>query len=315
MDPLVTIGIPTFNRADTLSRSIEQALSQTYTNIEIIIYDDGSSDDTHKVLSKFSSHKKIKIFSRENKGPPYPLNFIISESKGEFIVFFHDHDIFESNLVEQCINAFKRFDTASFVLFNDFDSYDLTKHSPPIELFDGKQDLLKELNNKKSFASKFHACSMVKKNVYKELGSYKTHFGFYSDVDFWHRALLNGNYAFVSLPLITFTKREDDHLLSNREIQVINSLFEIYSSTVNLIYPNMNYLKKIKQKYFHELLKIILSIISSRPERNYVNLINYDYLPTFFHFLFIRFLVSKPISIILRPILFSVKNFLKRNNV
>ena len=286
MDPLVTIGIPTFNRADTLNRSIEQALSQTYTNIEIIIYDDGSSDDTHKVLSKFSSHKKIKIFSRENKGPPYPLNFIIDKSKGEFIIFFHDHDIFESNLVEQCINAFRKFDTALFVLFNDFDSYknDVSNHRSSIELFDGKQELLKELNNKKSFASKFHACSMVKKNVYKELGSYKTHFGFYSDVDFWHRALLNGNYAFVSLPLITFTKREDDHRLSNREIQVINSLFEIYSSTVNLIYPNMNYLKKIKQKYFHELLKIILSIISSRPERNYINLINKDYLPTFFHF-------------------------------
>ena len=165
MDPLVTIGIPTFNRADTLNRSIEQALSQTYTNTEIIIYDDGSSDDTYKVLSKFSSHKKIQIFSRENKGPPYPLNFIIDKSKGEFIIFFHDHDIFESNLVEQCINAFRKFDTALFVLFNDFDSYknDVSNHRSSIELFDGKQELLKELNNKKSFASKFHACSMVKK--------------------------------------------------------------------------------------------------------------------------------------------------------
>ena len=154
-----------------------------------------------------------------------------------------------------------------------------------------------------------------KKNVYKELGSYKTHFGFYSDVDFWQRALLNGNYAFVSLPLITFTKREDDHRLAKREVQVINSLFEIYSSTVNSLYPNIKYLKKIKQKYFHELLMVVLSIISSRTERNYINLINKDYLPTFFHFLFIRFLVSKPISILLRPTLLAIKDLLKNNNV
>ena len=60
---------------------------------------------------------------------------------------------------------------------------------------------------------------------------------------------------------------------------------------------------------------VVLSIISSRTERNYINLINKDYLPTFFHFLFIRFLVSKPISILLRPTLLAIKDLLKNNNV
>jgi glycosyltransferase involved in cell wall biosynthesis len=89
--PLVSVIIPTYNRADWVLKSIESAISQTYQNLEVIIWNDGSRDETETVILSFKD-KRIKYFHENNHGKSYALNNAIKKSRGEYIAFLDDDD-------------------------------------------------------------------------------------------------------------------------------------------------------------------------------------------------------------------------------
>lgn len=85
--PLVTVYMPTYNRVDLLQRAVESVLSQDYKNIELIVVDDNSTDDTHKYLSKIveeDSHFRYFI-NEKNSGACISRNKAIFSTNGEFI--------------------------------------------------------------------------------------------------------------------------------------------------------------------------------------------------------------------------------------
>jgi len=99
---LVSVIIPTYNCARYISDAIDSVINQTYKNIEIIIIDDGSTDDTKIVLEKYN--KKIKyIYQQVNKGPASPRNEGIKISKGEYVAFLDADDLWEKEKLEKSI--------------------------------------------------------------------------------------------------------------------------------------------------------------------------------------------------------------------
>ena len=92
---LVSVIMPCFNCEKTVAASIESILNQTYQNIEILIIDDGSKDNTYEILKKFQSkHKNIRLFkNQDNLGLTKSLNILIEESKGEYIARQDSDDI------------------------------------------------------------------------------------------------------------------------------------------------------------------------------------------------------------------------------
>jgi glycosyltransferase involved in cell wall biosynthesis len=111
MDKLVSIIIPTFNRADLISDTLESIRIQTYPNFECLIVDDGSTDDSKKVISSFcNSDKRFQLFSRPQdriKGPNTCRNYGFENAKGDFIYFFDSDDFLKPNALETYINAFQ----------------------------------------------------------------------------------------------------------------------------------------------------------------------------------------------------------------
>ena len=90
--PLVSCVLTTYNRSKILKRAITSVLNQTYTNIELIIIDDNSKDNTSDVV-KIINNKRIKyIRNTSNKGLSYNRNLGASLSKGEFVAFIDDDD-------------------------------------------------------------------------------------------------------------------------------------------------------------------------------------------------------------------------------
>jgi len=94
MNNLVTVGITSYNAEKTIERSINSALIQSYKNIEIIIVDDASTDNTINVIQPFIiNNNNIKLFRHEiNKGPSGSRNTIINNALGEYVIFFDDDD-------------------------------------------------------------------------------------------------------------------------------------------------------------------------------------------------------------------------------
>ena len=106
--PLVSCVLTTYNRSKILKRAITSVLNQTYTNIELIIIDDNSKDNTSDVV-KIINNKRIKyIRNTSNKGLSYNRNLGASLSKGEFVAFIDDDDEWFPLKIEKQLLIFER---------------------------------------------------------------------------------------------------------------------------------------------------------------------------------------------------------------
>ncbi len=104
--PLVSVVIPMYNAEKFIDKCITHLVHQTYKNLEIIIVDDGSTDDCVNVCKQWAKQdKRIKIISQENSGPAAASNTGLDAAKGAWI-HFHDHDDFVNlDYFEKMINA------------------------------------------------------------------------------------------------------------------------------------------------------------------------------------------------------------------
>lgn len=96
-----SIIIPVYNSEKYLNRCIESVLKQTYNNFEIIIINDGSTDNSKKFLKKYEPNKKIKIITQANHGVSYSRNIGIKESTGDYILFLDSDDFYEKHILEK----------------------------------------------------------------------------------------------------------------------------------------------------------------------------------------------------------------------
>jgi glycosyltransferase involved in cell wall biosynthesis len=104
--PLVSIGIPTYNRADMFLReSIESALNQTYENIEVLVSDNASTDDTESVVKSFANSRIRYHRQDENIGANNNFNSCIELAKGDYFVLLPDDDLVDSDFVASCIET------------------------------------------------------------------------------------------------------------------------------------------------------------------------------------------------------------------
>lgn len=124
--PLVSIILPTYNRARLLQRSIDSVLSQTYPYWELIIWDDGSTDDTIKIISSYSDDR-VQYFFEKNHGVSYARNRAIENSHGDYIAFLDsDDEWLPDKLASQVeiLNTYQQIE----LLFSDFINIDEASH-------------------------------------------------------------------------------------------------------------------------------------------------------------------------------------------
>lgn len=105
--PLVTVIIPTFNRASTISRAIDSVIDQNFNDWELVIVDDHSTDDTLELLRQYSlADKRIKFLGNKNsKGPAGARNTGMEIAQGKYIAFLDSDDLWYPNHLEESINA------------------------------------------------------------------------------------------------------------------------------------------------------------------------------------------------------------------
>jgi glycosyltransferase involved in cell wall biosynthesis len=103
--PLVSIIIPTFNRKKRIETAIVSVLHQTYKNFELIIVDDGSRDETEKVIKQYGNH--LLYFFQTNQGVSAARNLGIEKSKGSYICFLDSDDAWLENKLETQVNLIR----------------------------------------------------------------------------------------------------------------------------------------------------------------------------------------------------------------
>jgi glycosyltransferase involved in cell wall biosynthesis len=113
--PRLTIVIPTLNRAYCVGRAIESVLSQTSTDFEVLVSDNGSVDNTQEVLARYTDPRLRKFHFDTTMSAGKHGNFLIDESRGEFFLGLSDDDFLEDTFVERVLDLFDRQPQVRFV--------------------------------------------------------------------------------------------------------------------------------------------------------------------------------------------------------
>lgn len=117
----ISVILPVYNVATYLAKSIDSVLKQTYQNFELIVINDGSTDDSLGILHSFTD-ERVVVLDQENKGKAYALNRGIRAAKGEYIAFIDGDDLWENDKLENQINIFE-LNPALEISFGKFEQF------------------------------------------------------------------------------------------------------------------------------------------------------------------------------------------------
>lgn len=207
--PLVTIAIPTFDRAALLRRCIQSALAQTYENIEILVSDNASPDDTKQVLQEFED-KRLRILTQNtNIGLLPNWNACLAAARGDYVVFVSDDDTISPFLLSGCMGIIDRHpDLPIVVTLSNFRVPELRQTRPPhmsrfngSGIRDGADVLLEYLKEEITVAM----CSiLLRTEVLRSEGGFSLDFPQTADVAAWAPILCGNKVGFINEACATY---------------------------------------------------------------------------------------------------------------
>lgn len=255
-NPLVSIVIPVYNGSNFLREAIDSALFQTYKNIEIIVVNDGSTDNTEEIVRSYGS--KLRYFQKENGGVSTALNLGIKKSNGEYISWLSHDDMYYSDKIEKQINLIKNIDKntilyGSYKCFNKDGTYQYDVN-------------LKELHGLYNLNRKYYplicgclnGCTMlIPKNIFKEIGYFNKNLKTTQDYDMWFR-VVKSNLKLRYSNEFFLKSRIHNNQTSNKYKNYIKECDDLWISIINFILKT----KKIdsinqKIKYLSILMKLL----------------------------------------------------------
>jgi len=211
MSPLVTIVIPTYNYAHYIHRAIDSAIKQSYPNIEIVIVDDGSTDNTRASLAEYGD--KIRYVWQENQGASAARNRGLAEARGEFIAFLDADDAYLPNNIAEKINFLSAHDEYAWCYSNwawvhDNEQPYMFGHEPVLSLAHLKAHgdvLLKALQGYRLGTNVF----LFRKKVFESIDGFDEKLAVLEDYDLYVRAAASFPLGYVDKVLCHVFEHED----------------------------------------------------------------------------------------------------------
>ncbi len=200
MAPLVSIPILCHNYGRFLAEAIESALAQTHPNVEVIVWDDGSTDSTAEVAARYLPD--VKVVSQENAGLVRTCKRAVEAARGEWFAFLSADDRFEPTYVEELLGAIERSRGASFA-YSDARLFGAASGVQQAVLFDPLLLVRGKFVN---------WCALTRREDFLALGGYDEaleEHG-YEDWDFWLRMTESGRRGtHVPKPLLLWRRHEN----------------------------------------------------------------------------------------------------------
>ncbi len=201
--PLVSVVTPTFNQAEFLRDTLESVLTQDYPNIEYLVLDDGSTDETPGILSEYTG--RLEWESQANMGQTPTINKGWERSHGDIITWLNSDDTFLPGAVGKAVNYFQQHPNIDIVfgdsLFTSADGSPI-EPSKPQAGFDYSR-FVAECHNPIPQPSAF-----IRRSVIENIGLLDPGYYYFMDWDFWLRAGLDHSIAYFPELLSTYRLHE-----------------------------------------------------------------------------------------------------------
>jgi alpha-1,3-rhamnosyltransferase len=255
MDPLVSIVVITYNSSQYVLETLESAKEQTYKNIELIVSDDGSTDDTpnicHKWITENSCHFKRVQFVRSevNTGTPANCNRGIKASLGEWIKVIAGDDLLDRNLLLTQINHLRCRDDIK-ILWTNVATFHDTETERVFKIQEGTSDLRinkDDVTCQQQFEIMlrqnpvFMGGLIIQRKLLQEIGPFDESFPSFEDLPFLHKVLINNKKLFY-LDIIGAYYRKHGASVQVKDINKLRSAYHTdvyrYEMTILKYYRN-----------------------------------------------------------------------------
>lgn len=185
-DPFVSICVPTHNRAPFIGKTLESALTQTYPNFEVVVVDDGSTDNTAAIMAQICD-PRVRFIVKEHSGGPATRNRCIAEARGEFVLWLDSDDALLPNTLELYIAAIRQHPDVDVFYGNLLvaDEHLTIRGRWNYRDYHGWRDTLFSdaiIENRIP-----NVAALVRKSCYEEVGGYNPAFPRAHDYEFWLR--------------------------------------------------------------------------------------------------------------------------------
>jgi len=268
--PLVSVIIPCFNRAHYLGEAIESVLEQTYTNLECIIVDDGSTDNTRQLCEALmSKDARVKYLYKSNGGVSSARNLGIEQAQGEWIQFLDSDDWLHKDKIRFQLNCLNPIENGDIVFYSDYELvYEETnQHVTKLVGSLTREELLKKLLLPAGIP---HICLLFQKTVFNKLRFNET-FKSFEDVKLELDLVMEG-VSFIYTPIIGFFYRRHQSNVTGKGwtssiqkdgvIQYLQVVQDEYKSLQDLCKPRISVLlmqaiEEKDQERFDRILNII----------------------------------------------------------
>ncbi len=246
MNELVSVVIPTYNYAHFLCGAVDSALAQTYKNIEVIVVDDGSADNTSDVVKKYDG--KIKYIFQKNRGLSSARNTGIREAKGTYVAILDADDIWSINKISEQVKFFEEQVNVGAVSCR---FYEVNESGVIIRETKQVDCLPKELQQKLTLGNVVSGGSslVVRKECFDAVGLFDENLRSAEDWDMWLRISRKYIIRIIEKPLLkvrvgnyNMSSSGNAQKMLDNELVVLNKYF---GNTFSLLKA-----KAMSQRYF-----------------------------------------------------------------
>ena len=251
MNDLVSVIIPSYNHEKYIKDCIESVLNQTYKNIEVLVEDDCSTDNTREIIKSIKDERLKKIFSKKNKGAVDTMNDLTKKCNGKYIAIIGSDDIWYPNKIEEQVKAFKNNPKLGAV-FTKMDLIDENGNKYPDD--DPTYNIFNNNNMSSSkrlrlfYEKGNHLChptSMISRKAIEDVGPYNKAFRQLHDYEYWTRLLQKYEIYIIPKKLICYRKeingsKSISSSTTKNLTQMYNELFYInYKMIINMNSKNI----------------------------------------------------------------------------
>jgi len=205
---LFSIVIPLYNKAHTISLTLMSIEKQTYRDFEVIVVNDGSTDNSLYIVNNFDCNFKVTIISQPNRGVSIARNKGIEESNGEYICFLDGDDEWESEYLSKVNEAVRQYTDSGLIITGRYYKDSISKIKTPI-LFESKKNRISIVDFFENPHQFVHISSTTVKrsiisNYFKNNEYFLPHQKVKEDFTFLYKLALNTSVIYIGFPLSTY---------------------------------------------------------------------------------------------------------------
>jgi CMP-N-acetylneuraminic acid synthetase len=229
-NPLVTVYVLNYNYSKYIYEAISSVLNQTYENIEIILIDDGSTDNSVDIINEFiNKYPRIKVIQQKNKGLVKSINTAIRIAKGEYVIRLDADDYFAPEAIEKLVKKITYHKNCALV-FSDF--YLINEDGTFKQRYE-RLDFDKEV---KILDSPAHgACTLFRLKVLKEFGGYSEEYDMQDGYYIWLKIIKKYKVTNLNEPL--FYYRQHHTSLSKNTKKLLETRMRIKHDVIAEMNP------------------------------------------------------------------------------